>query len=139
MSNSFVTPWTVTPPRFHCSWDFPGKNTGVVAISYSRESSQSRDWPHVSCIDRQLLYHWAMIQIVFLTRKLASFWNLLEMLILKPQLKSTESEILRVILKPGICVLIISLYDFYVLQYLRTTEPRPLYLRKILEWRKHYR
>lgn len=62
-----------------------------------------------------------MIQIVFLTRKLASFWNLLEMLILKPQLKSTESEILRVILKPGICVLIISLYDFYVLQYLRTT------------------
>ena len=29
MSNSFVTPWTVAPPRLLCPWDFPGKNTGI--------------------------------------------------------------------------------------------------------------
>ena len=30
-----------------------------VAISFSRGSSQSRDQTHVSCIGRQILYHWA--------------------------------------------------------------------------------
>ena len=30
-----------------------------VAISSSRESSPSRDRTHVSCIGRQILYHWA--------------------------------------------------------------------------------
>ena len=30
-----------------------------VAISYSRGSSQPRDWTHVSCIGRWILYHWA--------------------------------------------------------------------------------
>ena len=30
-----------------------------VAISFSRESSWPRDWTHVSCIGRWILYHWA--------------------------------------------------------------------------------
>ena len=30
-----------------------------VAISFSRGSSQSRDRTHISCIGRQILYHWA--------------------------------------------------------------------------------
>ena len=30
-----------------------------VAISFSRGSSQPRDFTHVSCIGRQILYHWA--------------------------------------------------------------------------------
>jgi len=30
-----------------------------VANSFSRGSSQPRDWTHVSCIGRQILYHWA--------------------------------------------------------------------------------
>ena len=30
-----------------------------VAISYSRESSQPRDWTHVSCFDRRILYYCA--------------------------------------------------------------------------------
>ena len=30
-----------------------------VAISFSRGSSQIRDWTHVFCIGRQILYHWA--------------------------------------------------------------------------------
>ena len=33
-----------------CPWYFPGKNTGVVAISSSRGSSQSRDWTCVPCV-----------------------------------------------------------------------------------------
>ena len=31
---------------------------GQFAIPFSRGSSQSRDWTHVSCIGRQILYHW---------------------------------------------------------------------------------
>ena len=49
-------------PTSLCPWDFPGKNTGVVAISCSRGSSWPRDWIHVSCIScigRWILYHWA--------------------------------------------------------------------------------
>ena len=38
------------PARLLCPWDFPGKNTGVVAISFSRGSYRPRDWTHVSCI-----------------------------------------------------------------------------------------
>ena len=30
-----------------------------VAIFYSKRSSQPRNWTHVSCIGRQILYHWA--------------------------------------------------------------------------------
>ena len=30
-----------------------------VAISYSRWSSQPRDWTHISYTGRQILYHWA--------------------------------------------------------------------------------
>ena len=32
---------------------------GWVAISFSRGSSWPRDWTHISCIGRQILYHWA--------------------------------------------------------------------------------
>ena len=49
MSNSFVTPCTVAP-RLLCPWDFPGKNTRVGAISFSRGSSLPRYWSHVSCL-----------------------------------------------------------------------------------------
>ena len=31
-----------------------------VAISFIREPSQSRDWTHISCIGRWILYHWAI-------------------------------------------------------------------------------
>ena len=30
--STLVTPWTVRPARLFCPWDFPGKNTGVLAI-----------------------------------------------------------------------------------------------------------
>ena len=33
-----------------------------VAISFSRGSSPFRDWTHVFCIGRQILYHWATLE-----------------------------------------------------------------------------
>ena len=64
-------------------WSQPGSSVhGVsqerilewVAISYSREYSLSRDWTHdssISCIGRQILYHWATweVQPVCISRK----------------------------------------------------------------------
>ena len=58
MSNSFVTQWSVAH-QVPLSMKFPGKNTGGVAISFSRGSSWPRDWTHISCTGRQNLYHWA--------------------------------------------------------------------------------
>ena len=43
----FGTLWTVAC-QAPLSMDFPGKNTGVVAMSFSRGSSQPRDWTHIS-------------------------------------------------------------------------------------------
>ena len=51
-----------SPARFLCAWNFQGKNTGVGCISYSRQSSWLKNQtlvPYVSCIGRQILYHWA--------------------------------------------------------------------------------
>ena len=43
---AFVTPWTVVC-QLLCPWDSSGKNT---AISFSRGSSQPRNWTQVACI-----------------------------------------------------------------------------------------
>ena len=56
MSNS-ATPWTITH-QAPLSMDFPGKNTEVDFISSSWGPSQPRDQACVSCIGRQILYHW---------------------------------------------------------------------------------
>ena len=45
------------PTRLLCSWNFPGKNSGV-AISFFRGSSQPRDQTCVSCIGKSILHHW---------------------------------------------------------------------------------
>ena len=50
------------PTRFLCPWNFQGKNSRVGCISYPRGSSQPRNqtlFSCVSCIGRQILYHWA--------------------------------------------------------------------------------
>ena len=51
--------------------DFPGKLTGVVAISSSRASSRPRDRTRVSCLGRRVLYHLSR-QGIFPTQG----WNL---------------------------------------------------------------
>ena len=43
--------------RLLCPGNSPGKNTRVGCHSFSRGSSQARDWTWVSCIGRQILYH----------------------------------------------------------------------------------
>ena len=57
MSDSFAT-HGLQHARILCLWNSPGKNTGVGRIFFSRGSSQSRDWIHVSCIGRLVLHHW---------------------------------------------------------------------------------
>ena len=42
--------------RLLCPWDFLGKNTEWVAISFFRGSSPARIWTHVSCIGRQIFF-----------------------------------------------------------------------------------
>ena len=39
---------------YFLSWEMDG-----MAISFSWGSSRPRDWTHISCIGRQILYHWA--------------------------------------------------------------------------------
>ena len=43
-------PHGLQPTRLLCLWSFPGKNTGVVAISFSRGSSWPRDQIHIVCV-----------------------------------------------------------------------------------------
>ena len=49
MSNS-LRPHGLKPARVLCPWDFPGKNTGVVAISQSRGSSRPGAQTCISCV-----------------------------------------------------------------------------------------
>ena len=46
------------PTRLLCPWDFPGKNTEWVAISFSRGSSQPRDRTQVSCTAGRFFTNW---------------------------------------------------------------------------------
>ena len=49
--SSFLSfqPHGLQPTRLHCPWVFPGKDTGVGAISFSRGSSWHRDRSCISC------------------------------------------------------------------------------------------
>ena len=58
----FVTPWTVAA-RLLCAWDFPGKNIGVGCHFLLQGSSWRRDWTHVPCTGRQVLYHHATWEV----------------------------------------------------------------------------
>ena len=51
-------PMDCSPIRLLCPWDLPDKNTGVGCISFSTGSSWPRDRTRISCIGRQIPYHW---------------------------------------------------------------------------------
>ena len=54
-----VQPCGLQPTRLLCPWGFPGKNTGVGCHALLQGSSRPRDRRTcVSCIGRQVLYHW---------------------------------------------------------------------------------
>ena len=62
-------------PGFSVHGIFQARILKWVAFSYSRGSSQSKDWTHVSwisCIDRWILYHWASWEAQGLS---CSMWN----------------------------------------------------------------
>ena len=57
-----LRPHGLQPARLRlCPWDFLGKNTGEVAISFSKGSSWPRDQPCIPCIGRRtqtlMVYH----------------------------------------------------------------------------------
>ena len=45
------------------SMGFPRHENWWIAISFSGGSSQPRDLTHVSCLSRQILYHWATVLV----------------------------------------------------------------------------
>ena len=54
-----VRPMDCSLQALLCPWDSPGKNTGGVAILFSRGSSQPREWTWVSCIAERFFTVWA--------------------------------------------------------------------------------
>jgi len=92
-----ATPWTI-----HSPWNSPGQNTGVVAIPFSRGSSQPRDGTQVSRIaggfftsqaTREAEEYWvgspSLLQRIFLTQELN--WGLLHCrrILYKPSYKGS--------------------------------------------------
>ena len=69
MYDSFVTPWTVcSPPGFFVHGIFPGKNTAVGCHFILQGIFLDRGQTHVSwisCLGRQILYHWSTRILVF--------------------------------------------------------------------------
>ena len=53
-------PMDCNPPGSSVHGIFQARILGWIAISSSRGSSQPRDWTHVFCIGRQILYCWAI-------------------------------------------------------------------------------
>ena len=75
VSNSFATPST-TAPGLLCPWDFPGKSTRGGGHFLLKGSSPPKDWTGVSCMGRQILYHWATDSLPLLGSPIASQFQL---------------------------------------------------------------
>ena len=61
----FATPWTIAQPGFSVHGISQARILEWVAISYSRGSSQPRNWTRVSCIGRWIHYHRATWEAYF--------------------------------------------------------------------------
>ena len=71
---SLCDPTDCSPSASSVHGIFQAKIMEWVAVSYSRESARPRDWIHVSCLGRWILYHcstWAAL--VYLTSKSLCF------------------------------------------------------------------
>ena len=55
---TFCNPMDCSPPVSSVRVISQARILEWVVISFSRGSSGPRDWTHVSCIGRQILYHW---------------------------------------------------------------------------------
>ena len=56
-SLTFCNPMDCSPPGSSVCGIFQSRILELVATFYSRGSSQPKDWTHISCIGRQILYH----------------------------------------------------------------------------------
>ena len=59
VSDSFVTPWIKAHQAPLVHGILQARILEWVAISFSGDSSQPGDWTRISCISKQILYHWA--------------------------------------------------------------------------------
>ena len=55
-SSHYLQPHRLYAPP---SMGFSSRYMEWVAISFSKGSSQSRDWTHISCTHKRVIYHWA--------------------------------------------------------------------------------
>ena len=62
---NYLLPHGLQPARLLCPWNFPGKNTGVGCIPFSKESSRPRDQTWVSYIAGGFFIIWAHICFPF--------------------------------------------------------------------------
>ena len=86
----FVTPWTVAC-QASLSLEHPlARILECVVISISRESSWPRDRTHISCISRQILYHWAnsILNIAHLIFLADHFWKETNLIYLQTEVKT---------------------------------------------------
>ena len=58
-------PMDCSPPGSSLSRGFQARILGWVAIPFSRGSSWPRDWTHIPCIGRWILYYWATWEAPF--------------------------------------------------------------------------
>jgi len=58
-----LRPHGLKPARLLCPWDFPGKNTDMDCHFLLQMIFQPRDGTFVSCIGRQIPYHWATREV----------------------------------------------------------------------------
>ena len=66
LSNS-LWPHELWPTRLLCPWDFSGKILEWVALSSSKASSWPRDWTHMLCVGRWILYPWTTWEVFMRT------------------------------------------------------------------------
>ena len=59
---------SLQPHGLYSPWNSPGQDTGVVAVLFSRGSSQWRDWTQVSHIPGRFFTSWA-------TREAQEYWS----------------------------------------------------------------
>ena len=67
-SNQIYTvlqPSRLKPARFLCSWDFPGRNTGVDCHFLPQGIYLTQGWAHISCPEKGFFTIWATREAVY--------------------------------------------------------------------------
>ena len=73
LTKSCKSPMDCSPPGSSVDWIFQARILELVAISFSRGSSQIRGQTHISCFGRQTVYHWATREAPCVSQSVKSF------------------------------------------------------------------